>query len=124
MDIPPSQFHSLEVYTTKGTVTISLDEVEKCVRTCCHYCSDMTAEFSDISVGSARLPEGWEEAKSWNQVIVRTEGGQKLMDLARSKGVLEFREVPQGNLEKLKKAAANKRKTGAENLKAMGMGKK
>ena len=124
MDIPPSQFHSLEVYTTNGTVSISLDEVQKCVRTCCRYCSDMTAEFSDISVGSARLPEGWEEARAWNQVIVRTEAGAKLMDLARSKGALEFREAPQGNLEKLKKASANKKRTGVENVKTLEMEKK
>ncbi len=110
MDIPPSQYQRLEVYTTQGSVHISLDEVVKCVRTCCNDCTDMTAEFSDISVGSARLPAGWEEAKSWNQVIVRTETGRKLMDLARQKGVLEFRGVPDGALEKLKKASLNKKK--------------
>jgi coenzyme F420 hydrogenase subunit beta len=97
--------------------------VEKCVRPSCRSCSDMTAEFSDISVGSARLPEGWEEAKSWNQVIVRTETGQKLIDLARQKGVLEFREVPEGNLERLKKASLSKKKAGEKKLKTMGMQK-
>lgn len=114
MDIPPSGYHTLEVYTPDGTVSISLDEVERCIRPSCRSCSDMTAEFSDISVGSARLPEGWEEAKSWNQVIVRTEAGQKLIDLARQKGVLEFKEVPEGNLEKLKKASMNKKRTGGK----------
>jgi coenzyme F420 hydrogenase subunit beta len=120
MDIPPSKYHTLEVYTPDGTVSISLDEVEKCVRPSCHSCSDMTAEFSDISVGSARLPEGWEEAKSWNQVIVRTGAGQKLIDLARQKGVLEFMEVPEGNLERLKRASLNKKKAGEEKLNTNG----
>ncbi len=124
MDIPPSKYHSLDVFTTEGKVSISLDEVQKCVRPCCYSCSDMTAEFSDISVGSARLPEGWEEARSWNQVIVRTETGQKLMALAQSKGVLEFRKVPEGNLEKLKKASLNKKRTGAKHLKDMAVGNK
>jgi len=119
MDIPPSKYHSLDVFTKDGKVNISLDEVQKCVRPACHSCSDMTAEFSDISVGSARLPEGWEEARSWNQVIVRTEAGQKLMALAKSKGVLEFREMPEGNLERLKKASLNKKKAGAEKLKML-----
>jgi coenzyme F420 hydrogenase subunit beta len=123
LDIPPSKYHRLDVYTTGGTVTISLDEVIKCVRPSCNYCTDMTAEFSDISVGSARLPEGWEEARSWNQVIVRTEAGRKLMDLARSKGVLEFKEVPEGNLERLKKASLNKKKAGDEALRALLAGK-
>jgi coenzyme F420 hydrogenase subunit beta len=121
MDIPPSQYHTLDVFTSKGSVSISLDEIKKCVRSCCHSCSDMTAEFSDISVGSARLPEGWEKAKSWNQLIVRTEAGQKLMDLARSKGVLEFREAPEGNLDRLKQASRNKKKTGIENMKTLNL---
>jgi coenzyme F420 hydrogenase subunit beta len=124
MDIPPSKYHTLEVYTKKRTVSISLDEVEKCVRPNCRSCTDMTAEFSDISVGSARLQEGWDEARSWNQVIVRTETGQKLIDLARQKGVLEFREVPEGNLERLKQASMSKRKTGQENLETMLGGKR
>jgi len=40
-----------------GTITISLDEVTPCVRESCWSCFDMTAEFADISVGSARLPK-------------------------------------------------------------------
>ncbi len=115
MDIPPSKFHALEVYTKEGQVSISLDEVQKCIRPSCHTCTDMTAEFSDLSVGSARLPEGWEEARNWNQVIVRSEAGQQLMGLARSQGVLEFKEVPEGNLERLKMASLNKKKTGTKN---------
>jgi coenzyme F420 hydrogenase subunit beta len=109
MDIPPSQYRCLEVFTSKGTVRIPLEEVEKCVRPACRSCQDMTAEFSDISVGSARLPEGWEEAKSWNQVIVRTKAGQNLIDMAREKGALEVRDVPDGNLSKLKRASVNKK---------------
>ncbi|MGD8387230.1 MAG: Coenzyme F420 hydrogenase/dehydrogenase, beta subunit C-terminal domain [Desulfobacteraceae bacterium] len=111
MDIPPSRYNALEVFTPDGKVSIPLDEVRECVRPACRSCHDMTAEFSDISVGSARLPEGWEKARSWNQVLVRTDVGEKLMDLAKRKGVLEFREVPEGNLENLKKASANKKKT-------------
>ncbi|MCK5723318.1 MAG: Coenzyme F420 hydrogenase/dehydrogenase, beta subunit C-terminal domain, partial [Gammaproteobacteria bacterium] len=94
MDIPPSKYHAIEVYTKNGTIEISLDDVTPCIREACLYCFDMTAEFSDISVGSARLPEGWEVARSWNQVIVRTQIGYELMELARSKGLLEFRDVP------------------------------
>jgi coenzyme F420 hydrogenase subunit beta len=122
MDIPPSRYHTLDVFTPGGTVHISLDEVQGCVRPSCHTCSDMTAEFSDISVGSARLPGGWEEARSWNQMIVRTETGRQLMETARSKGVLEFTDVPEGNLEKLKKASLNKKRTAAEKLKGLRQG--
>ena len=92
------------------------DDVNPCIREACLYCFDMTAEFSDISVGSARLPEGWEVARSWNQVIVRTQIGHELMELARAKGLLEFRDVPEGNLEKLKKASMNKKRMAVKNL--------
>ena len=113
MDIPPSRYHVLEVYTAEGTLPISLDEVNSCIRASCRSCGDMTAEFSDLSVGSARLPEGWDEARGWNQVIVRTRRGGDLLELARRKGVLEFREVPSGNWEKLKAASLAKRRAGA-----------
>jgi hypothetical protein len=75
MDIPPSRYHTLEVYADGETLRIPLDDVDSCVRDSCRICSDMTAEFSDLSVGSARLPEGWKTARSWNQVIVRTQRG-------------------------------------------------
>jgi coenzyme F420 hydrogenase subunit beta len=110
MDIPPSRYHTLEVYTQDETIRIPLDEINPCVRESCRSCGDMTAEFSDLSVGSARLPEGWETARGWNQVIVRTELGRDLLELARRRGVLEFRDPPVGNLEKLKAASLNKKR--------------
>jgi coenzyme F420 hydrogenase subunit beta len=120
MDIPPSRYHTLEVYTTGETVRISLDEVDPCVREACRTCADMTAEFSDLSVGSARLPEGWETARSWNQVIVRTERGMDLMERARRRGILEFRTIPPGNLEKLKAASLGKKRTAVSRLAGQG----
>ena len=113
MDIPPSRYHTLEVYTRGETVRVSLDEVTPCVREACNTCGDMTAEFSDLSVGSARLPEGWETARSWNQVIVRTNLGNDLMELARRRGILEFRDVPEGNLAKLMAASLGKKRKAA-----------
>lgn len=118
MDIPPSKYKSMQIFTDKGTVEISIDEVNNCVRESCHYCFDMTAEFSDLSVGSARLPEGWEEARNWNQIIVRTELGEKLINLAQKKKVLEFRKVPEGTLERLKEASLKKKRTAVKNLQA------
>lgn len=116
MDIPPSKYQMMQVHSNNTIVEIPLADVEKCVRESCHYCYDMTAEFGDVSIGSARLTEGWEVAKGWNQVIVRTKLGNDLLDLARKKGVLEFRDVPEGNLDRLKKASLNKKLTAIENL--------
>jgi len=118
MDIPPSKYKAMHVYTDNGTVYISIDEVTRCVRESCHYCFDLTAEFCDVSVGSARLPEGWDQAKHWNQVIARTDLGIDLINLAKKKNILEFREVPAGALEKVKEASVKKKQTAVKNLQA------
>jgi coenzyme F420 hydrogenase subunit beta len=116
MDIPPSKYKKMHIYTDNGTIEVPIEEVNRCIRGACHYCFDMTAEFSDISVGSARLDEGWDEAKGWNQVIARTELGLELISLARQKKLLEFREVPEGNFERLKSASMSKKRTAIKNL--------
>jgi coenzyme F420 hydrogenase subunit beta len=111
LDIPPSKHQCMEVTTESGIVEIPLSEIENTVRKNCRYCFDLTCEFSDISVGSARSPEGWTVDKGWNQVIVRTALGQDLLELARTRRLLEFKPVPEGNLEKLKTASMNKKRT-------------
>jgi len=118
MDIPPSGHACMEVYTDKGPIEIPIQKVIPCVREACHYCFDMTCEFSDLSVGSARSDAGWSVDKGWNQVIVRSELGMDIINLAKKKGLLEFRDVPNGNLQKLIVASANKKKGCLENLTA------
>jgi coenzyme F420 hydrogenase subunit beta len=122
MDIPSGK-GSVDVFTSRGTLSYSMEELNPLVREACRYCLDTTSEFADISVGSARLPGvGWEEIRSWNQVIVRSRRGQELLDLAKSKGLLEFREVPEGVLADLKKAAGEKKKGARERLEKKGRG--
>ena len=116
MDIPPSGHGVLEVHTGDGIKEIPIEKVNPCVRQACNYCFDMTCEFSDLAVGSARSPAGWSVDKGWNQVIVRTSFGQDLLDLAKRKGVLEFKDVPAENLEKLKRASAKKKEACLKNL--------
>lgn len=118
MDIPPSKHQCMELYTDKGTIEIPMAKVQQVVRESCNYCSDMTCEFADLSVGGSRSPEGWDVDKGWNHVIVRTEAGGRLLDLAREQGALEFKEVPEGNLDKIKKAALGKKAACMENLRA------
>jgi coenzyme F420 hydrogenase subunit beta len=85
MDIPPSKHQIMELRTEEGTIEMPMDAVQACIRESCRYCYDLTCEFADISVGSARSSEGWEVDRGWNQVLVRTEKGQALLDLAREK---------------------------------------
>ena len=93
---------------------VDLDDVLPLVRNACKYCDDMTAEFADLSVGGARSSEGWEVDKGWNQLIVRTEKGQQLVDLAIEKGVIETRsfgdeDAETAAMDKLMRASASKR---------------
>jgi len=119
MDILPSKFHQMVLKTSKKQMEVPLEEIYPIVKGSCNYCVDMTAEFSDISVGGARSSEGWDVDQGWNQVIVRTEKGVKLIDLARKEGILEFKAVAESNLEKIKQASLNKKKTGLKNLRKL-----
>ena len=119
MDIPPSKYHSLELRENGETVSVNLDEVIPLVRSGCRVCADMTAEFADLSIGGARSADGWDVDKGWNQIIVRSEQGQQLLDLAREKGVLEFKDAMEGGLEKLKKASLGKKRTAVKNLREL-----
>jgi coenzyme F420 hydrogenase subunit beta len=109
MDIPAGK-NILELTTAEGLVSVPMAEVDACVREACRYCVDSTSEFADLSVGAARYGRDPGEMRGWNQVIARSEAGQKLVSLARDRGVLEFRETPQEALHELKSAAAEKKK--------------
>jgi coenzyme F420 hydrogenase subunit beta len=100
MDIPAGK-NILEIYTGKGLETVPLEEVQACTREACQYCMDSTAEFADVSVGSARFTGSWAEVRQWNQLIVRTARGKALVDMAFRKGVLELREAPVESLKEL-----------------------
>jgi coenzyme F420 hydrogenase subunit beta len=115
LDIPSGK-NVLEVYTNDGVKNIPLSEVEACIRTACQYCLDSTAEYADVSVGSARFSGDWEEVRKWNQLIVRTDKGQEMIDLAAKKGVLEIREAPVESLNELKQAAIRKKKQALKNI--------
>jgi len=48
---------------------------------------------------------------------VLTDLGLRLVILARESGIMEFREVPEGNLSKLKTASLGKKRAAVRNLK-------
>ena len=105
MDIPPPPADKMEICMGNGeTMEIPLDEVRELVPEGCSYCVDMTAEFSDISVG---VLEGRPDI---NTLIVRTERGQRMVDEARKEGYLIVSDIPKKNLEHLQWAAGNKKR--------------
>jgi len=102
-DIPPPPANRLDLYIGKEIKSYSLDEVRKYRMPTCAFCLDMTAEFTDISVGSVEGVEGW------NTVIVRTQRGMDIIADAEKKGRLEIKELPAQNLVHLKEAALIKK---------------
>ena len=115
MDIPAGK-NVLELYTNNDAKSIPFDEVQECIREACLYCMDSTAEYADVSVGSARFAGNWEEVRHWNQLIVRTAKGRELVELAVKRGTLEVREASAESLKELKDAAANKKKQALKNI--------
>ncbi|MBM3154011.1 MAG: hypothetical protein FJ008_01615 [Chloroflexi bacterium] len=107
-DIPPPPANRFDIYTRADRISFPLDTVREYRMSTCSYCLDMTAEFADISVGAAEGIEGW------NTVIIRTQRGSEIINLARHKGKLDVDSIPQQNLDHLKESAMLK-KTRATN---------
>lgn len=115
MDIPAGK-NILELRSGERITSVPMAEADNCVRTACRYCMDSTAEFADLSVGAARFGSDCEEMRGWNQMIVRSQRGEMLVELALSKGALEIREAPAQALQDLKNAAALKKRNALKNI--------
>jgi coenzyme F420 hydrogenase subunit beta len=102
-DIPPPPANKFDVYMGQEIKSFPLDEVRKYRMATCAYCLDMTAEFTDISVGSVEGVEGW------NTVIVRTQRGMDIIAEAKKKGKLDIKDLPDQSLAHLKEAALIKK---------------
>lgn len=113
MDVPPPPAEIFIIKTTNETLEIPLDEIRAMVPKGCSVCPDMTAEWSDLSVGTFEGKEGW------NVLIIRTEKGEKLVDEAVSKGYLVLDDFPAKSLAHLTTGAGNKKKRSRENAERM-----
>ncbi|BCS98440.1 hypothetical protein DSLASN_40720 [Desulfoluna limicola] len=103
MDVPPPPASVFSFKTTNGTVNLPLETVRDAIPGGCRICPDMTAEFTDLSVGAM------EGDTSWNTVICRTEAGEALFDEAVSKGYLESAPLTAEQVEGLLNASAAKK---------------
>lgn len=115
MDIPAGK-NMLEVYTAQSVKEIPFAEAQACIREACNYCTDSTAEYADVSVGAARFAGTVDEQRGWNQLIVRSEKGRDLIDLAVKRGVLETKEAPAESLRQFKVAALEKKRNALANI--------
>ncbi|HID43646.1 MAG TPA: 4Fe-4S dicluster domain-containing protein [Archaeoglobaceae archaeon] len=73
----------------------------------CKFCTDLTAELSDISVG------GIGSLKGWRTLIVRTEVGEEILKGALREGYLQVKEIDEEGLAKLRKMSEKKKKGGS-----------
>ncbi len=114
LNITPPPERMLEVTAGGELHRISVDDIRPFIRPSCRVCLDMTAELSDISVGTVEGKEGW------NTVIVRTAMGENLVRRAKNAGVIETRPLPKNNLSHLKEASLLKKKRALDALNEKG----
>jgi coenzyme F420 hydrogenase subunit beta len=105
-DIPPPPAQIFQIQTERGWRDFPLDDLRPYIQEGCTLCQDMTAEWSDISVGTVEAMEGW------NTVVVRSERGAQSLSGFIQAGHLEIGALPEENLAHLKEASVNKRKRG------------
>jgi len=114
LNITPPPERILEVTAGGKLHQIPVDDIRAFIRPSCRVCLDMTAELSDISVGTVEGKEGW------NTVIVRTATGENLLKEAKKTGVIETRPLPKDNLNHLKEASLLKKRRAIDALKEKG----
>jgi coenzyme F420 hydrogenase subunit beta len=114
LNITPPPERILEVTSGKTLRRIPVDDIRPLIRSSCRVCLDMTAELSDISVGTVEGKEGW------NTVIVRTAIGEDLLKRTKRAGIIETKTLPQNNLSHLIEASLLKKRRALDALKERG----
>ncbi|KJR95935.1 MAG: hypothetical protein VR68_07745 [Peptococcaceae bacterium BRH_c4a] len=100
MDIP---LEGPVVETNSGNCRWQLEEIRPFIKKPCSLCFDSTSEWADLSVGSTEFDP------SWNTLIVRSDKGRELVDLALRRGAIEIAQYPEERLPLLRRAALNKK---------------
>ncbi len=66
---------------------VPLKEVQSYARNTCHFCEDLTSDFSDFSVGSIGSQAGW------SSVVIRSEECLEIFKNAEKAGLLESKKL-------------------------------
>ncbi|GAB6096725.1 Coenzyme F420 hydrogenase/dehydrogenase, beta subunit C-terminal domain [Desulfatiferula olefinivorans] len=114
MDVPPPPSNAMVLTTRNGIVSVPLDEIRSAIPDGCRICPDMTAEFTDLSVGAHEGEPGW------NTLIVRTQTGEELVSRAVHEGFLTCETMPEASCDQLRNAALAKKKRGLETARKTG----
>lgn len=108
MDVPPPPAKDMVFTTKNSTVSVPLEDIRAIIPDGCRICPDMTAEFTDLSVGALEGEPGW------NTLIIRTETGEALVERAVQNGFLECKPMPEASLDQLRTGALTKKKRAFE----------
>jgi coenzyme F420 hydrogenase subunit beta len=94
----------LEITKQDGsTVVVPLAELESCIRTGCHFCTDLTSVYADISAGAIGSPAGS------TTLIIRTATGNGFVESAVKNQKLSVGSgIDTAAIEKLAKAKIKK----------------
>jgi coenzyme F420 hydrogenase subunit beta len=114
LNITPPPERIFEVTSGNKLVRIPVDEIRPFIRPGCRVCMDMTAELSDVSVGTVEGKEGW------NTVIVRTAVGEDLLKKTKKAGLIETQPLPRDKLDHLLEASLLKKRRALDGLKERG----
>jgi coenzyme F420 hydrogenase subunit beta len=109
MDIPPPPAEVLVVKTRGGEETFPLNDIRRLIPHTCFICPDMTAEWTDVSVGM------FEGRAGWNTLLVRTPAGAELVEKAVADGRLVTEKFPEENEQALSTAALAKKERSFRN---------
>jgi len=72
-----------------GTTDIKIKECAEAKAEGCKYCKDFSAEFADISIGNVGVDD------DSNIIIIRTQAGKELFDLALKENILDVEKIEQ-----------------------------
>ena len=91
IDLDKDKF-KMKIHAKSNVKEIPLNYIyDKSVRNACFSCSDYTSSFADISIGNVG------SENNWNTLILRTERGKEIFDLALIEGFLETQRIPKSN---------------------------
>lgn len=82
-----------------GTTDIKIKECADAKAEGCKYCKDFSAEFADISIGNVGVDD------DSNIIIIRTQAGKELFDLALKENVLDVEKIEQDKWSEVLAAA-------------------
>jgi coenzyme F420 hydrogenase subunit beta len=114
MEIPPPPAEVLVVKTGSGKKQFPLKDIRKLIPHTCFICTDMTAEWTDVSVGM------YEGQPGWNTLLIRTRTGAELVDKAMADEWLVVGEFPEADQKALADAALAKKKRSFRNADRQG----